>query len=185
MWIASALDGETQTQYFLLQIAPDFSDTSAARKFFHQYPASSRSLQDYLRSAPPAVALEALLDGVFDGDASKSGLGPYIVDRPEASTVPDLGTVGCVVGYKSQVDAQTLRRQRPTMVCDELPVSDPSTVEWAFGPTFYGQGCVPNDTCERAEPCADGNSDGEIQQSSSCSCLVVLMLVLSSDRGGS
>ena len=163
----------------MLQIAPDFSDTSAARTFFGQYPASIRSLQDYLRSAPPEAALEALLNGVFDGDSSKSGLGPYIVDRPDASTVPDLGTVGCVVGYKSQVDAETLLRQRPTMVCDELPVSDPSTVEWAFAPTFYGHGCVPNDTCERSEPCDDGDSDGETRQSSGRrSCLVILIWIL-------
>ena len=156
----------------------DIASTSAARHFYGQYPASFRSMQDYLRSAPPAAALEALFAGVFDGDASTSGLSPYIVDQPDATTVPDLGLVGCVLGYKSKVAEQTdqsemdssslpsslgRRRQWPAMHCDEPWVSDPITTAWAEEPTFYGTGCVPNDSCERQEPCADEDG-GEFQQ---------------------
>jgi hypothetical protein len=140
--------------------------SSAAKNFFDRYPVSTRSLQDYLRSAPPADALKALFDGVFDGDVGSSNVGPYTVDNPSATTVPELGTVGCILGYtgakmaKSDLYLPDSKREWPTMHCDEPFIKDPSTVAFAWDPLFYGAGCVPNDSCERREPCPAGTTVG-------------------------
>jgi hypothetical protein len=139
---------------------------AVAADFFSRYPTTTTSVQDYLRAAPPEATLNALFGGAFD-----SGLLRYTVDRPDATSAPDLGTVGCALGYKG-CDMQrhysgsatgqemlTSTLAWPAMHCDEPYVSDPTTTAWADSPDFYGNGCVPNDSCERRQPCPTQDDD--------------------------
>ena len=113
------------------------------------------TVSDFLGGGTIEEAFEAFLAGKFSnaGEGGGGTLARYIVENVSATTVRELGNIGCRLGYTG----------RPSMDCRQVSrEKDGGRTESAkailskeAATEFVGSGCVPSDSCRSSMPCDD------------------------------
>lgn len=133
--------------------------------FQEAHPANPATVSDFLGGGTIEEAFDAFLAGVFSNTSEGGGtLARFIVENAAATTVGELGNIGCRLGYTG----------RPTMDCAQAPVrshkNDGDSSESAAGISstdgvmeFSGSGCAPSDSCKSLTPCDDTYGEQRVQ----------------------
>ena len=128
-------------------------------EFQKRHPPQPSTVSDFLGGGTIEEAFDAFLAGSFSNasDSADGTLARFIVDNATATTVRELGNIGCRLGYtgRPSMDCRQVSRKKDDGRV-EAAKANPATEVVA---EFVGSGCVPSDSCRSLMPC--DNTYGE------------------------